>query len=475
MTSHILSLINDSFCDADGIAVYNPANDQLIARVKSHDSDMVAAIIDKADAARTDWEVRTAQQRANILRRWHELILLNSDELARIMSMESGKPLREAKGEVAYGASYVEWFAEEGKRAYGEVIPGFSPNSRTLTIRQPVGTCAAITPWNFPMAMITRKVAPALAAGCAIVVKPPEATPLTALILEALAHQAGIPADLFRVTPTKTSSKIGALFCSHPLIRKLSFTGSTHVGKILMAQAAQQVTRLSLELGGNAPFIVFEDADLDAAVEGVILSKYRNAGQTCVCANRLLVQDGVHDAFVEKLVARVGQLQMGDGLSEGVDLGPLIDAREAARVAGLVEEAAAAGCAVRTGGTGAQGAFYPATVLTGVTRDMGIVQDEIFGPVAPVIRFKDEAEAISIANDTIYGLAAYLYSRDLGRVWRVMEKLEYGMVAINEGILSTETAPFGGVKQSGMGREGSRHGLSDYMNIKYALMGGLGA
>lgn len=473
MTTQSLALVGAYLRDDGAIAVRNPATDAVIARVASHDPDAVAAIIDKADAARIEWAQRTAQQRATLLRAWHGLILAHADDLARIMTMEGGKPLAEAKGEVAYGAAYVEWFAEEGKRAYGEVIPGFSPRSRVLTIRQPVGTCAAITPWNFPLAMITRKVAPALAAGCSIVVKPAEATPLTALALEALAREAGIPADLFRVVPSNTSSKIGALFCSHPKVRKLSFTGSTRVGQILMAQAAQQVTRLSLELGGNAPFIVFDDADLDAAVEGAILSKYRNAGQTCVCANRLLVQDGVHDAFVEKLAARVAQLQMGDGLDAGTTLGPLIDAREAARVAGLVNEAKAAGGAVRLGGTGADGAFHPATILTGITQEMEIARDEIFGPVAPVIRFSDEADAIRIANDTVYGLAAYLYSRDIGRAWRVMEQLEYGMVAVNEGILSTEVAPFGGVKQSGQGREGSSHGLADYMEIKYALMGGM--
>ncbi|MDO7835532.1 NAD-dependent succinate-semialdehyde dehydrogenase [Sphingobium sp. HBC34] len=473
MTIETLALVSD-YLRADGaIVVENPATGAVLGRIASHDADAVSAIIDKADAARIAWAQHSAQARSNLLRAWHGLILAHADDLARIITLESGKPLAEAKGEVAYGASYVEWFAEEGKRAYGETIPGFSPRSRILTIRQPIGTCAAITPWNFPLAMITRKVAPALAAGCSIVVKPAEATPLTALALEKLAHEAGIPADLFRVTATKSSSAIGALFCTHPLVRKLSFTGSTRVGQILMAQAAQQVTRLSLELGGNAPFIVFDDADLDAAVEGVLASKYRNAGQTCVCANRLLVQDGVHDAFVARLVARVGQLRMGDGMADGTTLGPLIDAREAARVAALVEDARTAGCAIKIGGTGSDGAFHPATIMTGVTQDMPIAQDEIFGPVAPVIRFTDEADAIRIANDTIYGLAAYLYSRDIGRVWRVMEALEYGMVAVNEGILSTETAPFGGVKQSGMGREGSSHGLADYMEIKYALMGGM--
>lgn len=473
MSSSILSLISDSICASDGITVQNPADGSTIVRVRSYDRSDVSEILDRADLARIDWQQLTAQKRAEILRCWHALILHHAHDLAVIMTLESGKPLAEAKGEVAYGAAYVEWFAEEGKRAYGEVIPGFSPRSRVLTLRQPVGTCAAITPWNFPLAMITRKVAPALAAGCSIVVKPAEATPITALALEKLAHQAGIPVDLFRVTPTRTSGEIGALFCAHPRVRKLSFTGSTRVGKILMAQAAQQVTRLSLELGGNAPFIVFDDADLDAAVEGVLLSKYRNAGQTCVCANRIVVQEGIHDAFVERLVARVSELRMGDGLNEAVNLGPLIDPREARRVAAVVEEAVAAGCEIRHGGGNADGAFYPATVLTSVTQDMPIAREEIFGPVAPVIKFATEEQAIAIANDTVYGLASYLYTRDIGRVWRVMERLEYGMVAVNEGILSTEVAPFGGVKQSGMGREGSHHGLAEYLEIKYALMGGM--
>ncbi len=473
MTSNPLALITSYLRDDGPIVVENPANGEVVGRIASHDADQVSAIIDKADTARIAWAKLTAKERAKLMRAWHDLVMANADDLARIMTLESGKPLAESKGEVTYGAGYIEWFAEEGKRAYGETIPGFSPKSRIVTILQPVGTCAAITPWNFPLAMITRKVAPALAAGCSIVVKPAEATPLTALALEALAQQAGIPEDLFRIVPTKTSSAVGNLFCSHPKVRKLSFTGSTKVGQILMAQAAQQITRLSLELGGNAPFIVFDDADLDAAVEGVIASKYRNAGQTCVCANRLLVQDSIHDAFVEKLKARIGTLKMGDGMAEGVNLGPLIDAKEAARVADVVKETIGAGGKLVVGGEEANGAFYAPTVITGVTQDMEIAREEIFGPVAPVIRFTDEAEAIRIANDTIYGLAAYFYSRDIGRIWRVMEGLEYGMVAINEGILSSEVAPFGGVKQSGMGREGSRHGLSEYMELKYGLMGGI--
>lgn len=473
MSNYALALIGDVLGADDGLVVFNPANGDRLAVVTPFDLDAVAATIDKADAAQPGWQAMTARQRSDIMRRWHRLILRHKDELAEIITLESGKPLHEARTEVDVGAAYVEWFAEEAKRAYGEVIPGFSSNSRMLTLRQGVGTCVAITPWNFPIGMITRKVAPALAAGCAIVVKPAEATPLTALVLEKLAHRAGVPTDIFRITPTTDPAAVGALFCSHPRVRKLSFTGSTRVGKILMAQAAQQVLRLSLELGGNAPFIVFDDADIPAAVEGLLQSKYRNSGQTCVCANRVLVQDGAHDAFVDALVSRVGQLRMGHGLDEANDLGPLIDAQAAARIEAAVNGAVAMGGRIRFGGTGAQGAFYPATVLSDITPDMPIAQGEIFGPVAPVIRFTDEAEAIAIANGTPYGLAAYVYSRDMGRAWRMLEQLDFGMVAINEGRLSSEAAPFGGMKQSGLGREGSRHGLDEYLEIKYALLGGI--
>jgi len=473
MANYALALISESLDARDGLDVFNPATGAKLAGARSFGVPAASDAIDRADAARPEWQGRTAQGRADILRRWRRLILRHKDELAEIITLESGKPLHEARAEVTHGAAYVEWFAEEGKRAYGEVIPGFSPSSRMLTLRQGVGTCAAITPWNFPLGMIARKVAPALAAGCAIIVKPAEATPLTALVLEKLAHRAGVPADLFRVTPTLDPAAMGALFCAHPRIRKLSFTGSTRVGKILMAQAAQQVLRLSLELGGNAPFIVFDSADVPAAVEGLLQSKYRNSGQTCVCANRVLVQDGVHDVFVEALVSRLRELRVGNGIDEASDLGPLIDAQAASRVAGIVDAAVAAGCTVRLGGTGANGAFYPPTLLTGVQPDMPIAQGEIFGPVAPVIRFTDEAEAIAIANGTPYGLAAYVYSRDMGQAWRMLEQLEFGMVALNEGRLSSEAAPFGGMKQSGFGREGSRHGLDEYLEIKYGLIGGL--
>ena len=455
------------------LSVVNPSDGSLIATVATYDAPGLNELIRAAEVARREWVRRTAQKRSEVMRSWHQLILANREELAELITLESGKPLAESRTEVSYGASFIEWFAEEGKRAYGEVIPSHHPDKRIVTLRQPVGTCAAITPWNFPVAMITRKVAPALAAGCSIIVKPAEATPLSALFLEHLAHRGGIPADLFRVAPCADSAMAGRIFCTHPFVRKLSFTGSTRVGRILMQQAAQNITRLSLELGGNAPFIVFEDADVDAAVDGAMAAKFRNAGQTCVCANRILVQAGVHDAFVSKLTSRVADLKVGDGRDPAVSIGPLIDARSSARVAELMRDALAGGATATTGGE-ANGVFVEPTVLTGVTDTMEIVQSEIFGPVAPVLRFETEAEAIQLANHTPFGLAAYLYSRDLGRVWRVMEGLDYGMVAVNDSALSTEVAPFGGVKQSGFGREGSRHGLDEYLEIKYCLLGGLG-
>ena len=459
-----------------GLAVLNPATEEAIAEVRTYSPSEIAALIDAADAARPAWAAQTAKARAGVLRQWFARIVERQEELAALITAECGKPLAEALGEVAYGASFIEWFAEEGKRAYGETVPTFAAGKRVLTIKQPVGTCAAITPWNFPIAMITRKVAPALAAGCAIVVKPAEATPLSALALETLAHEAGVPRDVFRVVPSHDPAAVGSLFCSHPKVRKLSFTGSTRVGKILMAQAAENVTRLSLELGGNAPFIVFDDADLDAAVEGLMASKFRNAGQTCVCANRVLVQDGVYDAFLERLRAKVSALVVGDGAAAGTTIGPLINRAGVDKVASLVGDALAHGAEVLMGGarSAAGATFYEPTILTGVSPDMAIATSEIFGPVVPVIRFTDEDEAVRIANDTPYGLAAYFYARDLGRVWRVMEALEYGMVGVNDGILSTEVAPFGGIKQSGLGREGSRHGLDEYCELKYCLMGGIG-
>lgn len=459
------------------LAVHNPANGEVLGQVDAYSVDEISAWIDLADAARPAWAARPAKERAKILRAWFDLILANQRELACIVTAECGKPLNEAISEVAYAASFVEWFAEEGKRAYGDITPTHAAGKRVLTLKQAVGTCAAITPWNFPVAMITRKVAPALAAGCAMILKPAEATPLSALALEALAHQAGIPQAIFRVSPALDPSAIGKLFCDHKLVRKLSFTGSTRVGKILMAQAAGTVKRLSLELGGNAPFIVFDDADLDAAIEGAMASKFRNAGQTCVCANRFLVQDAIHDAFVEKFAKRCAELKIGDGAQAGTQIGPLINEAAYVKVRDLVDNAVRQGAQARGGRVATDHGlnFFPPTVLTHVRPDMDVAQNEIFGPVAPIIRFSDEAEAIKIANDTPYGLAAYFYARDLGRIWRVMEALQYGMVGVNDGILSTETAPFGGMKESGLGREGSRYGLDEYLELKYCLMSGLGS
>jgi len=457
------------------LAVDDPSTGKIIARVRAYELDEISQIIGDAEAARHAWAARTAKERALILRKWFDLVMAHQSDLAHLITAECGKPLAESMAEVVYGAAFIEWFAEEAKRAYGETIPSFGAGKRVLTIKQPVGTCAAITPWNFPIAMVTRKVAPALAAGCSIIVKPAEATPLSALAIENLALQAGVPKEVFKVTPVLAPAPVGELFCSDERIRKLSFTGSTPVGKILMGQAAKNVTKVSLELGGNAPFIVFDDADVEAAVEGAMASKFRNAGQTCVCANRFLVQDGVAQEFTEKLTARIAALKVAPGLEPGAEIGPLINGAGHSKVRALVESAVAAGAVARLGGQSSdQGDnFYEPTVLTGITRDMDIANSEIFGPVAPIMTFTDEGEAIRIANDTPFGLAAYFYARDLGRVWRVMEALEYGMVGINEGILSSEVAPFGGIKQSGLGREGSKHGLDEYMELKYALMGGI--
>lgn len=475
--SYVPEFMQKYLDDAGEMVVLNPANGEQIAALRPYSTADIDAIIVKAEQARKGWAALTAKMRAQRLQEWYAQIVAHSDDLAALCTAESGKPLAESRGEVAYAASFIEWFAEEAKRACGETIPSFATGKAVLTMKEPVGTCAAITPWNFPLAMITRKAAPALAAGCAMIVKPAEATPLCALALEALAIRSGIPADIFRVVPSANPAGVGELFCSHPLIRKISFTGSTPVGKRLLAQAAGTVKRVSMELGGNAPFIVFDDADLDAAIDGLMVSKFRNAGQTCVCANRVLVQDRVHDAFVAKLVARVEALKIGDGAEPGVQIGPLIDERALAKVAHLAADAIAAGAVLACGGKAhdAGPRFYAPTVLTGVTQSMTIAQSEIFGPIAPVLRFADEAEAMAIANDTPFGLAAYFYARDIGRIWRVMEGLEYGMVAVNEGALSTEIAPFGGIKESGLGREGSRHGLDEYLELKYALIGGLAA
>ena len=476
MADSALGLLRPDTLDSqDGIGVINPADGGLIAHARLYDIGEITAMIEAADAARHGWAARTAKDRSDVLRAWYDLIVDHAEELALLMTLESGKPLAEARAEVKYGAAFIEWFSEEARRAYGEVIPSFATDKRVLTLRQPVGTCAAITPWNFPLAMITRKVAPALAAGCSIIVKPADATPLSALALETLAHRAGVPDTLFRVAPARNSPAAGDLFCTHPLVRKISFTGSTEVGKVIMAKAAGQVKRLSLELGGNAPFIVFDDADLDRALAGALASRFRNAGQTCVCANRFLVQAGIHDAFVERLAAAVAQLRVDNGINASSTMGPLIDDRAVKRVSGLVARAIEEG-AVRVGGSATApeaGSFHAPVVLAGVTAEMAIASQEIFGPVAPVLRFEDEAEALRIANDTPFGLAAYIFTTDAARQWRMMEGLEYGMVGVNDGLISTEVAPFGGVKESGFGREGSSHGLADYMNVKYCLVGGL--
>jgi len=459
------------------MAVQNPATGETIASVRTYSTDEIADIIERAEQARKQWAASTAKHRSERLREWHDRIMAHLEELAAMCTAECGKPLSEARSEVAYAASFVQWFAEEARRAYGETIPTSAEGKAIITVKEPVGTCAAITPWNFPLAVVTRKVAPALAAGCAMVVKPSEHTPLCALALETLAVQAGIPADIYRTVPSADARPVGELFCSHPVIRKISFTGSTVVGKLLLAQAAGTVKRVSMELGGNAPFIVFDDADLDAALDGLMTAKFRNGGQMCIGVNRVLVQDSVHDAFVERLVERVGALAVGNGAEEGTQVGPLITDLAVRKVDSLTSGALSQGATLCCGGArhnaGAQ--FFMPTVLTGVRQDMEIASQEIFGPVVTVIRFSDEAEAIRIANDTRYGLSAYFYSRDVGRAWRVMGALEYGMVAANDCVLGTEIAPFGGIKESGLGREGSRHGLDEYLELKYGLFGGLSA
>jgi succinate-semialdehyde dehydrogenase/glutarate-semialdehyde dehydrogenase len=470
--------INGQWCDADAggsFPVTNPATGAELARVPDMGVDETRRAIEAANAAWPAWRTKTAKDRANILRTWFNLIMKHQEDLAVLMTAEQGKPLAEAKGEVAYGASFVEWFAEEGKRIYGDVIPSHGPDKRIVVIKQPIGVVAAITPWNFPNAMITRKCAPALAAGCPVVIKPAALTPLSALALAELAEQAGMPPGVLNILTTKRSSAVGAEMTSNPLVRKLSFTGSTEIGKKLMEQCATNVTKISLELGGNAPFIVFDDADLDAAVAGAIASKYRNTGQTCVCANRLLVQDSVYDAFAEKLATAVKALKVGDGLAGETQQGPLIEPAALDKVQELVGDAVGKGARVVMGGKphALGGTFYEPTILADVSNSMRLFSEEIFGPVAPLYRFSTEAEAIAMANDTQYGLAAYFYARDMGRVWRVSEGLEYGIVGINEGIISTEVAPFGGVKESGLGREGSKYGVDDFVEIKYLCMGGV--
>ncbi|MFN4309301.1 MAG: NAD-dependent succinate-semialdehyde dehydrogenase [Ferrovibrio sp.] len=470
--------IDGAWVNADSgksFKVSNPADGSLIAEVPDMGRAEAKRAIDAAHAAWPAWAGLTAKQRAALLRKWYDLILQHQDDLGALMTLEQGKPLAEAKGEVAYGASFVEWFAEEGRRIYGDVIPAHAPDKRIVVIKQPIGVVAAITPWNFPVAMITRKVAPALAAGCPVVVKPAEDTPLCALALARLAEEAGIPKGVFNVVTTMDGPGVGIELTTNPKVRKVSFTGSTEVGKILMRQSADTLKKLSLELGGNAPFIVFDDADIDAAIAGAMVSKYRNTGQTCVCANRLFVQDGVYDAFAAKLTEAVKKLKTGPGFTDGVNQGPLINQDALDKVERLVADATAKGARVLVGGAKHElgGTFYQPSVITEATTDMACAQEEIFGPVAVLFRFKDEAEAIRLANDTPYGLAAYFYSRDIGRVWRVAEKLEYGIVGINEGLISTAEAPFGGVKESGTGREGSKYGIDSFVEIKYLCFGGV--
>ena len=456
--------------------VTNPADGTVVGSVADLEIPQVRDAIDAAESAWPAWRSRTAKDRATLLMRWYDLMLENQDDLAMIMTLEQGKPLTESRGEILYAASFIQWFAEEGKRIYGDVIPSHGPDKRIVTLKQPIGVVATITPWNFPSAMITRKVGPALAAGCPVVVKPASSTPFSALALAELADRAGLPAGVMNVVPSARASAIGAELTSNPTIRKVSFTGSTEIGKLLMQQCAQGVKKVSLELGGNAPFIVFDDADIDAAVAGAMASKYRNAGQTCVCANRILVQDTVHDQFMRKFSESVSALKVGPGVEDGVTIGPLINAAAVAKVEELVADAVEKGATVVLGGKrhALGGSFYEPTILTNATSEMACAKEEIFGPVAPVYRFSTEQEAIAMANDTEFGLAAYFYARDVGRVWRVSEALEYGIVGINEGIISTEVAPFGGVKESGIGREGSKYGIEDYLEIKYLCMGGVG-
>ncbi|UXY50528.1 NAD-dependent succinate-semialdehyde dehydrogenase [Pseudomonas tohonis] len=468
--------VNGQWIEADDegrFAVTNPANGELIAEVASLGRVETARAIDAAQAALPAWRARTAKERSTILRRWYELIMANQEDLARMLSWEQGKPLAESRGEIAYGASFIEWFAEEAKRVYGDVIPHDKPGRRLVVIKQAIGVVAAITPWNFPNAMITRKVGPALAAGCTVVLKPASETPLSALALAALGERAGIPAGVLNIVPGTRSREIGAELTGNPLVQKLSFTGSTGIGKLLMAQCAETIKKVSLELGGNAPFIVFDDADLDAAVQGALGSKFRNTGQTCVCTNRLLVQNGVYDEFARRLVAAVNALKVAPADDDGAQQGPLINAKAVAKVEEHIADAVAKGARVLAGGKphALGGSFFEPTVLGEVTPEMLVARDETFGPLAPIFRFDTEEQAVAMANDTEFGLASYLYTRDLGRAWRVSEALEYGMVGVNEGLISTEVAPFGGIKQSGLGREGSKYGIDDYIEQKYMCLG----
>jgi succinate-semialdehyde dehydrogenase/glutarate-semialdehyde dehydrogenase len=467
--------IDGAWVDADNgqtLKVNNPATGEIIGSVPKMGASETRQAIEAADKALPAWRALTAKERANKLRKWFDLMLANQEDLARLMTLEQGKPLSESRGEIAYAASFLEWFGEEAKRVYGDMIPGHQVDKRLMVLKQPIGVTAAITPWNFPSAMITRKAGPALAAGCTMVLKPASQTPYSALALAELAERAGIPKGVFSVV-TGSAGEVGAELTGNPLVRKLSFTGSTEIGRQLMVECAKDIKKVSLELGGNAPFIVFDDADLDAAVEGALVSKYRNNGQTCVCANRLYIQDGVYDAFVDKLTAAVARLNIGNGLENGVTTGPLIDAKAMAKVQEHIDDAVSKGARVVAGGKphALGGTFFEPTVLVDVPRNAAVAREETFGPLAPLFRFKDEADVIAMANDTEFGLASYFYARDLSRVFRVGEALEYGIVGVNTGIISNEVAPFGGIKASGLGREGSKYGIEDYLEIKYLCIG----
>ncbi len=471
------AFINGQWVKADSgeeLAVTNPATGDVVISIAKCGTDETRRAIQAAENALDSWRSKPAKERSQLLRRWFDLVMENQEDLARILTAEQGKPLSEARGEIAYGANFIEWFSEEAKRVYGDTIPGPTPSTRIVCLKQPIGVVACITPWNFPTAMLARKLAPALAVGCTVVAKPANETPLSALAIVALAVEAGIPAGVINVVAGSTS-EIGAELTSNSSVRKLTFTGSTPVGKLLMKQCADTVKRTSMELGGNAPFIVFDDADIDAAVTGAMVSKYRNAGQTCVCSNRFLIQEGVYDLFVEKLAVQVAKLKVGVGTDDNVTIGPLIHAKAANDVRELINDAIDKGASVINGGSGSTHGecFVEPTILIGVNNDMRVFREEIFGPVAPLFKFSDEKEAIELANDTEFGLAAYCYTRDIGRVWRVSEELDYGMVGINEGAISNEMAPFGGVKESGQGREGSKYGLDDYLEIKYVCMSGI--
>ncbi len=471
------ALIGGEWIEADpknAIEVNNPATGEIIGLVPKLGATETKAAIEAARIAQKSWAARTAKDRCAILRKWFELMIENKDDLGRILTLEQGKPLAEATGEIVYGASFIDWFAEEGRRIYGDIIPGHQPDKRILVMKQPIGVVAAITPWNFPNAMITRKAGPAFAAGCAMVLKPASQTPYSAIAIAILAERAGLPKSLFSVI-TGSAAAIGAEMTSNPTVRKLTFTGSTEIGMELYKQSAPTIKKLGLELGGNAPFIVFDDADLDAAVEGALIAKYRNNGQTCVCANRIYVQDGVYDAFAEKLAAAVGKLKTGNGFDEGVILGPLIDKAALAKVEEHIADAVGKGARVVQGGKkhALGGTFFEATILADVTKDMAVAREETFGPLAPLFRFKDESDVIEQSNDTEFGLASYFYAKDLSRVFRVAEALEYGMVGVNTGLISTAEAPFGGVKLSGLGREGSKYGIEEFVEVKYVCLGGI--